>query len=137
MVAAVILYGATSVDAVNPLIFWVAGVVFFTNLAREIVKDCQDILADEGERETLPMKIGTEQARMLAYTLIIAGLVCLYVPYWKGPFDFGQLLLQAPAILVLITLNGPLFKGDDVVASARIRGSMLLGLLGFILTIYL
>tara|TARA_B100001093_G_scaffold217455_1_gene208608 strand:- start:2131 stop:3003 length:873 start_codon:yes stop_codon:yes gene_type:complete len=137
MVAAVILYGASSVDANSQLVFWIAGVVFFTNLAREIIKDCQDILADEGERSTLPMKIGVEQARMLAYTLIIGGLVCLYVPYWKGPFEFGQLLLQAPAILVLITLNGPLFNGEDVTASSRIRAAMLLGLLGFIVTMYL
>ena len=137
MVAAVILYGAASVDSMSWLVFYVAGVVFFTNLAREIVKDCQDMLADEGERQTLPMKIGLENARMVSYILIMAGLVCLYIPYWKGPFSFGQLILQTPAILVLISLNGPLFKGEDVQVSARIRVAMLLGLLGFILTMYL
>ncbi|MCP2504769.1 MAG: geranylgeranylglycerol-phosphate geranylgeranyltransferase [Candidatus Poseidoniaceae archaeon] len=137
MVAAVILYGAASVDSMSWLVFYVAGVVFFTNLAREIVKDCQDMLADEGVRNTLPMKIGLENARMLSYVLVMAGLVCLYIPYWKGPFVFGQLVLQTPAILVLITLNGPMFKGEDVQVSARIRVAMLLGLLGFILTMYL
>jgi 4-hydroxybenzoate polyprenyltransferase len=111
--------------------------VFFTNLAREIVKDCQDMLADEEVRKTLPMKIGLENARMLSYVLIMAGLVCLYIPYWKGPFVFGQLILQTPAILVLISLNGPMFQGQDVQVSARIRVAMLLGLLGFILTMYL
>ncbi|MCH1422129.1 MAG: geranylgeranylglycerol-phosphate geranylgeranyltransferase [Candidatus Poseidoniaceae archaeon] len=136
MVAAVILYGAASVDSITRLSFLVAGVVFFTNLAREIVKDCQDILADEGERFTLPMKIGLERARMFAYVLIMASLVCLYIPYWKGPFDFGQLILQTPAILVLIMLNGPLFRGEDVLVSTRIRIAMLLGLLGFIVTMY-
>jgi 4-hydroxybenzoate polyprenyltransferase len=138
MVAAVIIYGASSVGGLlNPLIWWISGVVFFTNLAREIVKDCQDMLADEGVRSTLPMKIGLENARMLSYVLIMAGLVCLYIPYWKGPFVFGQLVLQTPAILVLISLNGPMFQGKDVQVSARIRVAMLLGLLGFILTMYL
>jgi len=137
MVAAVILYGAASVDSMSWLVLYVAGVVFFTNLAREIIKDCQDMLADEEVRKTLPMKIGLEKARMLSYVLIMAGLVCLYIPYWKGPFVFGQLLLQTPAILVLISLNGPMFQGQDVQVSARIRGAMLLGLLGFILTMYL
>lgn len=137
MVAAVILYGAATVDSITRLSFLVAGVVFFTNLAREIVKDCQDILADEGERYTLPMKIGLERARMLAYVFIMGGLVCLYIPYWQGPFVFGQLLLQTPAIMVLITLNGPLFKGEDVRVSSRIRIAMLLGLMSFILTMYL
>ena len=137
MVAAVILYGAATVDSITRLSFLVAGVVFFTNLAREIVKDCQDMLADEGERYTLPMKIGLERARMLAYVFIMGELVCLYIPYWQGPFVFGQLLLQTPAIMVLITLNGPLFKGEDVQVSSRIRVAMLLGLMSFILTMYL
>ena len=137
MVAAFILYGAATVDSITRLSFLVAGVVFFTNLAREIVKDCQDMLADEGERYTLPMKIGLERARMLAYVFIMGGLVCLYIPYWQGPFVFGQLLLQTPAIMVLITLNGPLFKGEDVQVSSRIRVAMLLGLMSFILTMYL
>ena len=94
------------------------------------------MLADEGLRTTLPMKIGLENTRMVAYVLILAGLVCLYIPYWQGPFSFGQLVLQTPAILLLISLNGPLYKGEDVQVSARIRAAMLLGLIGFILTIY-
>ena len=44
LVAAVTLYGASSVGEItNPLIWYVSGVVFFVNLAREIVKDCQDL----------------------------------------------------------------------------------------------
>lgn len=134
MVAAVIGYGAATIGSMNSLVFWVAMVVFFTNLAREVVKDCQDMLADEGERTTLPMSIGAENARMAAYVMIMAGLVCLYIPYWQGPFNLNQLLYQTPAILVLITLNGPLFKAEDARVSMRIRVAMLLGLLGFMLT---
>ena len=137
MVAAVIGYGAATIGSINVLVFWVAMVVVFTNLAREVIKDCQDMLADEGERETLPMKIGVENARMAAYVMIMAGLVCLYIPYWQGPFNLNQLLYQTPAILVLITLNGPIFKGEDARVSMRIRVAMLLGLLGFMLTMVL
>ncbi|MDP6195686.1 MAG: hypothetical protein QF880_08245, partial [Candidatus Poseidonia sp.] len=59
-------------------------------------------------------------------------LVCLYMPFWRGPFGFGQLVLQTPAILALITLNGPLYKGEDALVAGRIRASMLLGLIGFV-----
>ena len=136
LVAAVTLYGASSVGEVtNPLIWYVSGVVFFVNLAREIVKDCQDLDADSESRVTLPMKIGLENSRMVAYVMTLFGLVMLYIPYWQGPFEFGQLLFQAPAMLVLITLNGPMWKGDDYVAATRLRIAMLLGLLGFILTL--
>ena len=137
MVAAVIGYGASTVGCVSALVGWVALVVFFTNLARELIKDCQDMLADEGERKTFPMKVGLEKARMIAYVMVMAGLVCLYIPYWQGPFNLNQLVYQTPAILVLITLNGPMFKGEDAVVGTRIRVAMLLGLLGFILTLML
>jgi geranylgeranylglycerol-phosphate geranylgeranyltransferase len=136
LVGAVTLYGASSVgELTNPLIWYVSGVVFFVNLAREIVKDCQDLDADSETRITLPMKIGLENSRMVAYVITLFGIVMLYIPYWQGPFEFGQLLFQAPAMLVLITLNGPMWKGDDYVAATRLRIAMLLGLLGFILTL--
>jgi len=138
MVGFVILYGAASVGQVwNSLVWWTAGVVFFTNLAREIVKDCQDIEADEGTRETLPMKIGLVKSRMTAYVFVMASLVCLYIPYWKGPFEFNEIIYQTPAILLLITLNKPMTLGEDYKAASTIRIAMLLGLVGFIVPMYI
>ena len=109
LVGAVILYGASAVGGfAQPVIWWIFGVVFLTNLAREMVKDCMDMEADEGSRQTLPMTYGKEKVRMAAYVVIMGALVCLYVPFWKGPFQFGQIALQIPAILTLITpLWGP------------------------------
>ena len=137
MVGAVILYGASSVSSINStLVWWTASIVFFTNLAREIVKDCQDMESDEGIRQTLPMKIGLQNSRMVAYVIIMASLVCLYMPYWRGPFEFGQIFFQIPAILTLITLNRPLYEGKDALVAGRIRAAMLLGLIGFIVPMY-
>ena len=137
MVGAVILYGASSVSSVSStLVWWTASVVFFTNLAREIVKDCQDMESDEGIRNTLPMSFGLQNSRMAVYVIIMASLVCLYMPYWKGPFEFGQLFFQIPAIMTLITLNKPLYEGKDALVAGRIRIAMLLGLIGFIIPMY-
>ncbi|MGB0815346.1 MAG: geranylgeranylglycerol-phosphate geranylgeranyltransferase [Poseidonia sp.] len=133
LVGAVILYGASAVGGVaQPVIWWIFGVVFLTNLAREMVKDCMDMEADEGSRQTLPMTYGKEKVRMAAYVVIMGALVCLYVPFWKGPFQFGQIALQIPAILTLITLNGPMVQGKDALVAGRIRIAMLLGLVSFI-----
>ncbi len=134
LVGAVILYGSAAVGGLGAsLVWWIFGVVFCTNLAREMVKDCMDMEADEGMRNTLPMKYGKEHVRMAAYVIIMVGLVCLYMPFWRGPFAFGQLAFQIPAILMLITLNGPLYKGEDALVATRIRLAMLLGLLSFVL----
>ena len=133
LVGAVILYGASAVGGVaQPVVWWIFGVVFLTNLAREMVKDCMDMEADEGSRQTLPMTYGKEKVRMAAYVVIMGALVCLYVPFWKGPFQFGQIALQIPAILTLITLNGPMVQGKDALVAGRIRIAMLLGLVSFI-----
>ncbi len=133
LVGAVILYGASAVGGFAlPVIWWIFGVVFLTNLAREMVKDCMDMEADRGSRQTLPMTYGKEKVRMAAYIVIMGALVCLYVPFWKGPFQFGQIALQIPAILTLITLNGPMVQGNDALVAGRIRMAMLLGLVSFI-----
>ena len=138
MVGAVILYGASSVgNLCIPLVWWTAAVVFFANLSREIIKDCQDMEADEGKRITLPMTYGLVKSRMLAYVIVMAALVCLYIPYWQGPFGFNQLIFQTPAILMLITLNRELAEGKDYQAASKIRIAMLLGLVGFILPMQL
>ena len=138
LVAAVVLYGASSIGGLTSLLCWyVAGVVFFVNLAREIIKDCQDMESDEGIRNTLPMSFGLQNSRMAAYVIIMASLVCLYMPYWKGPFEFGQLFFQIPAIMTLITLNKPLYEGRDALVASRIRIAMLFGLTGFIIPMYL
>ena len=136
LVAAVVLYGASSIEGLDVLLCWyVAGVVFFVNLAREIIKDCQDMEADSDSRQTLPMKIGKENSRMVAYVLTLIGIVFLYIPYWQGPFLFGQLFLQSPAIVLLMSLNGPMWKGEDYAVATRLRIAMLLGLVSFIITI--
>ena len=134
LVAAVVLYGAAAVGGIRSgVIWWVFGVVFLTNLAREMVKDCMDMESDKGSRQTLPMVYGKAKVRMAAYVVLMGALVCLYVPFWQGPFGFGQLVLQTPAILTLITLNGPLYKGEDALVAGRIRVAMLFGLVGFVL----
>ena len=84
----------------------------------------------------MTMKHGLANSRMAAYVIIMASLVCLYVPYWKGPFEFGQIFFQIPAIMTLITLNRPLYEGKDALVAGRIRAAMLLGLIGFIIPMY-
>ena len=133
LVGAVVLYGASAVGGIGvSLVWWIFGVVLLTNLAREMVKDCMDMEADVGSRLTLPMQYGKEKVRMAAYVLLMGALICLYMPFWRGPFEFGELVVQTPAILVLITLNGPMYKGEDALVAGRIRLAMLLGLLSFI-----
>ena len=137
MVGAVILFGAASVSLVNtPIVIYAAAVAFFANLAREIVKDCEDMESDEG-RKTLPMRIGLDNARAVAYVFILLSMVTLGLAHLYGPFEYHQILFHGPAIFVMFSLNGPLFRGEDYQAQQKIRVGMLLGLIAFALQVSL
>ena len=131
MVGAVIVFGAASVSKANTEIVLFASVVaFFANLAREIIKDCEDMESDEG-RNTLPMRIGLMNARAVAYVFVLLSMVTLGLAHLHGPFEYHQIIFHAPAIFILFSLNGPLFRGEDYKAQQNIRVGMLLGLLAF------
>lgn len=131
MVGAVIVFGAAAVSLVNtPIVLFAAGVAFFANLAREIIKDCEDMESDEG-RKTLPMRIGLLNARAVAYVCILAAMIVLGLAHLYGPFEYHQIVFHAPAIFILFSLNGPLFRGEDHKAQQSVRVAMLLGLLAF------
>jgi 4-hydroxybenzoate polyprenyltransferase len=140
MVGLVILYGASALSALNnsPLIFAAAATAAFANLAREILKDCQDIEGDTG-RKTFPMQVGLEKARMTAYSLALAAMVFAALPYYLGWGGFGLelLIIQIPAILLLVSLNNPISKGEDRKAQKQVRIAMLAGLIGFAISVLL
>lgn len=137
MVAAVILYGAVAVEStITPLVIFAASAAFFVNLARELVKDCEDINADLG-RETLPMSFGLVNTRLLAYGMCMIGMILAALPFYLGILPLARLLFMAPAIMALIMLNIPLFKGEDRQAQQRMRVAMLLALLGFAVSVSL
>jgi 4-hydroxybenzoate polyprenyltransferase len=132
MVGMVILFGAASVGGVNlPLIWMVAATSFFINLAREIIKDCEDLESDTETRNTLPMSVGKEKARMIAYSISMGGIVCAALPYYLGYFHLGFLLFQLPAILLVLTCNGKMMAGDDKSCQQQLRKGLIMGLLGF------
>ncbi|MBT4066635.1 MAG: UbiA family prenyltransferase [Euryarchaeota archaeon] len=131
MVGAVIIFGAAAVSLFDtPIVFFAAGVAFFANLSREIIKDCEDMESDEG-RKTLPMRIGLLNARAVAYVCILASMIVLGLAHLYGPFEYHQIVFHAPAIFILFSLNGPLFRGEDHKSQQSVRVAMLLGLLAF------
>ncbi len=137
MVGAVILFGAASVRSMDSQLIWyAAGVAMLANLAREIIKDCEDMESD-ADRNTLPMRIGLAKSRNIAFVIVCFSLVLLYLPHWLGPLQFWQLLLQMPAIMMLITLGNPLLNGEYYSAQQRIRMAMLLGLMSFAVAVSL
>lgn len=60
----------------HPIVLWGIGVACIAHLSREIIRDVEDIFANEGRRITLPMVLGEKRALQIAGgLLIVAGLV--------------------------------------------------------------
>ncbi|GIS44916.1 MAG: hypothetical protein Ct9H90mP16_19860 [Candidatus Poseidoniales archaeon] len=87
------------------MVWIVALVAMLVNAAREIVKESKDEAGDV-DRETLPKVVGAERARALAQLLIIASFFFQSLPpYAREMLPMEYLLLQCPAMLVLISVK--------------------------------
>jgi 4-hydroxybenzoate polyprenyltransferase len=81
LIGASILDGGVSSNK----LYLLAATGFPLQVAREILKDAEDVEVDRGKKQTLPLLIGVETSRKLAYTLVfldMAGMV-LTPFYWN------------------------------------------------------
>ena len=135
MLGLVIVYGAAAVGQYNNIVtLFMALMATFVGISREIVKDVHDIEGDkEWGRKTLPMKIGEQNSRNLAYVFAMLGLISIMLPFtmeWGG-LEYWMIMFQGPTMYFLVRLNEPLRFGNDKKAINSLLTSMILGLIGF------
>ena len=95
LTASTFLFGALAIDpgAGFWAIYLFLPLAFFGNLAREIVKDVQDIDSDIGYRTTLPMRIGTlRSCQAASYVLALAVLISP-LPFFEYGFSIWYLIV--------------------------------------------
>lgn len=112
--------------------------VFFATVAREIVKDVEDLPGDRTTRvRTLPMLIGPRRASRLAAFSLCLAILATYLPYQQA--IFGQVYLivaSAVNVAVLYTvLRLALGTGEGFSVTQRlIKAEMFLYILIFLLS---
>jgi len=75
----------------------IAAITFLAMLARELLKDAEDIEGDKaGGADTLPIRIGVPKTAILAFACAIAAVVASFLPYrwWGCWYLFGILLVD-------------------------------------------
>ena len=100
-------------------------------LAREIVKDIEDMEGDEG-RNTYAMRVGPEKARTVAWILLLLTLASLLLPFGIGVFPELHLVGVIPAVMLLLMVKGKLLTSEDRAAQKLIKKSMYLALAAFL-----
>jgi len=131
-VGMVVLFGAAGVfEPFNERAWAMFTMGVLYNLAREIVKDIEDMEGDEG-RNTYAMRVGPENARTVAWILLLLTLVSLLLPFGIGVFPEPHLLGVIPAVVLLLMVKGKLMTSEDHAAQQLIKKSMYLALAAFL-----
>lgn len=123
--------GAVVGDAQGNVI--VALMAVSVSIGREISKDIEDREGDEGDRFTLPMRIGDRNAAILASVCYLIGPALSILPIlWGSYSQLYYFVLLADVLFVHCAIT--VFK-DAHRAQSNAKKAMILGLLAFILGI--
>lgn len=133
-VGLVVVFGASAVlEPFSQKAWSLFFVGIFYNTSREIIKDVQDMEGDEG-RNTLAMRIGPDNARMIAWVMSILALASILLPFAIGIFPPLHVVLVIPAIITLMMVKGRIIIGEDASASRLLKKSMLLCLVALLIS---
>jgi geranylgeranylglycerol-phosphate geranylgeranyltransferase len=106
LVASSFLFGAlaTGTPPASWGVLWLlAAMAFLSTVARELLKDIEDMDADRGERGTLPLTMGPGPARLLALMLVNVAVLLSVLAFTSPPPAWG------PAWLLLLGLSDVVF----------------------------
>lgn len=106
----------------------------FANLARELIKDLEDMETDKGNKITLPMILGKKKTESFIFLNYIIAIIMVYIPVLF--LSFGK-----PIFVIIVSIANFMFlysfeetlKKDYGRAQLLAKGAMFLALLGFLL----
>jgi geranylgeranylglycerol-phosphate geranylgeranyltransferase len=134
LIAVVIVFGAAAVGHGTDILPWTVAIcAMMIGTSREIIKDVEDMEGDL-ERHTLPMKIGAEKARMVAWICALLAIISMGMPFALDLLELAYIVFLAPALFFLTMVKAPIVKGEDTKASKLLKRALLFGLLGFTVT---
>jgi geranylgeranylglycerol-phosphate geranylgeranyltransferase len=138
VVAAALLYGALAVGEITMAVLVGASFAFLVTLAREIVKDLEDLVGDRsvGAR-TLAVTAGAGAAGALAIGLMVLTLLLTPLPFLFFGYGSLYLLLVLPACAMLlrgiwVMLGDPSSSDRAARASLFLKGVMVAGLFALV-----
>jgi len=126
------LYGGAAVggDLTTVSVLFVLAAA--ATMAREIVKDVEDVAGDREEGlNTLPIAVGERTALGVAAAFVAAAMLASPVPYLRGTFGGAYLVVLAPTLLGLGAGTYRSFD-DPGTGQTWLKASMFLAALAFV-----
>jgi geranylgeranylglycerol-phosphate geranylgeranyltransferase len=120
------LFGAAAVGRITPAVVVLFGLAALSTVAREIIKDVEDVAGDRREGlTTLPIAIGERPALWLAIGLLAVALLASPLPYVQGTFGWPYLAVVAVADLVMAVAAAESFS-DPTASQEHLSYAMFL-----------
>ena len=127
-----LLGGAVVGDAADNVI--VALMALLVSVGREIAKDIEDMESDEGDRLTLPMRIGPRKAAALACVFFVAGPVLSIAPMVWG--SYGPLYYTVVVADAIFVYCAAIVFSSPHKAQKFAKLAMVVALVSFILGVF-
>ncbi|WP_123533396.1 geranylgeranylglycerol-phosphate geranylgeranyltransferase [Halosimplex salinum] len=125
------LFGGATVGNPEPTVV-LALLAAVSTLAREIIKDVEDV---DGDREeglsTLPVVVGEHRALVLALALLVVAALASPLPYLLDMLGLSYLVVVAPAVAVMLYAGYEGFD-DPTAGQGHLKYGMFLAILSFV-----
>ncbi len=129
-----VVFGASGLGSpTDQKVLALAGMAVSFSLAREVIKDIEDIHGDF-DRVTFPKKVGIENARSVAWLLTLLAVVLLFAPFIFGIFPLHHILFVAPGGFLLMLVKSKLFLEEDRAAQYLIKRALQISMVGVIVS---
>ena len=127
-----LLGGAVVGDAADNVV--VALMALLVSVGREVAKDIEDMESDEGDRLTLPMRIGPRKAAALACVFFVAGPVLSIAPMVWG--SYGPLYYTVVVADAIFVYCAAVVFSNPHKAQKFAKLAMVVALVSFILGVF-
>ena len=126
------LFGGAAVGGDLSTVLVLFALAAGATMAREIVKDVEDLRGDSQEGlTTLPVAIGRRQSLYVATLFVVLAILASPLPYLDGTFGLPYLAVLAPAVIGLLVATYRSF--DDPSTGQRwLKASMFLAAIAFV-----
>lgn len=126
------LFGGAAVGSVTGAVLVLFVLAALSTVAREIVKDVEDMEGDRQEGlNTLPIAIGRRASLTLASVVLAVAVLASPLPFVRNTFGIAYLILVIPCDLLMLY---SVFKGfsNPTIGQAYLKYSMYLAAVAFV-----
>ena len=124
------IYGASATGNIPFIVFLVFTSAFFSNMAREVTKDIEDVKKDKGTKITLPMITKNAKNYVLIYYIAAISLSLVIYIWFKLSYLYLAFAIISTAIFIYALML--LFNNSPKKSQQTSKAGMLASLVAFV-----